>query len=800
MKNSFFIIIGFLFFSEFSFAENLDISAKKISVDKKNETTIFENEVIIKDKKNNIIKTNYAEYNRKNKTFILNQYFEVIDKLGNKYSGNNANFDEKKRILSVIGSTKIKTIEGYIVETEGLLINYNESFVRSENKTLITDQDDNSIYLENFEYEKDKNIFKSLGEIKVIDKMKNSFEFSQIYINEKTKEIIGTDAKAFFNQDDFKDNINNKPRIFSNTVNLGKTESQFIKSKFTMCNYRQKDKCPPWELSASKLRHNKTKKTIYYDNAIVRVYNIPIFYFPKLAHPDPTVDRRSGFLNPSYTDTKNLGLSLKLPYFWAISDDKDLTINNRVFATEHPLFVADYRQAFKNANLNLNIGYTDGYNKTSATKKAGNKSHFFSKFVKKFNFKNSVDSDLEINLQHVSNKKYLKLYRIDSNLVNYSTDTLENDFTFNYYNDDKNFLFLSKASTFRTLKDSYNDKYEHVVPELTFKKNLFNDYGYGNFQSNFKIHNYDTNKYNRHLINSFDWSFKEKSVYFFKGNFLANLKNVNYDHKNVDNYKPDANNEVFGAIGYLASMDLFKVNDKNSREFLTPKVLFRYSPNYMRKSQISDFNLREKNIFSLDRLQVADNYEGGSNLSVGLDYQKTINDRKYNFSVAQIINEKKTNKNMPSSSSLDKRFSDIIGNFNYQNNNFKIDYNYSIDQNYEELNYNEINTAYTVDNIKFNLNYLEEDNSSGENEYFKSSLEIKRGDNGLFTFSNKRNLVTNSSEFYDLSYEYINDCLRAGLVFRREFYNDSELESENSLMFKITLNSFGSIISPSFSQ
>ena len=41
MKNSFFLIIGFLFFSEFSFAENLDISAKKISVDKKNETTIF---------------------------------------------------------------------------------------------------------------------------------------------------------------------------------------------------------------------------------------------------------------------------------------------------------------------------------------------------------------------------------------------------------------------------------------------------------------------------------------------------------------------------------------------------------------------------------------------------------------------------------------------------------------------------------------------------------------------------------------------------------------------------------------
>ena len=64
----------------------------------------------------------------------------------------------------------------------------------------------------------------------------------------------------------------------------------------------------------------------------------------------------------------------------------------------------------------------------------------------------------------------------------------------------------------------------------------------------------------------------------------------------------------------------------------------------------------------------------------------------------------------------------------------------------------------------------------------------------------KRNIITNSSEYYNLSYEYLNDCLRAGLVYRREFYEDSELEAENSLMFKITFIPFGDINSPSFSQ
>ena len=75
-----------------------------------------------------------------------------------------------------------------------------------------------------------------------------------------------------------------------------------------------------------------------------------------------------------------------------------------------------------------------------------------------------------------------------------------------------------------------------------------------------------------------------------------------------------------------------------------------------------------------------------------------------------------------------------------------------------------------------------------------------KNENGLLSFETKRNLIKDSSEFYNLSYEYINDCLRAGLVYRREFYNDSELEPENSLMFKITLTPFGEIDSPTFDR
>ena len=89
--------------------------------------------------------------------------------------------------------------------------------------------------------------------------------------------------------------------------------------------FRENNKCPPWELRAKKIKHNSSKKTVYYDNAVLKIYDFPIFYFPKFSHPDPTVNRRSGLLIPTFTNSTNMGVGIDIPYFWNIADDKDIT-------------------------------------------------------------------------------------------------------------------------------------------------------------------------------------------------------------------------------------------------------------------------------------------------------------------------------------------------------------------------------------------------------------------------------------------------------------------------------------------
>ena len=301
----------------------------------------------------------------------------------------------------------------------------------------------------------------------------------------------------------------------------------------------------------------------------------------------------------------------------------------------------------------------------------------------------TLKSSLSLSLQNVSNDKYLKTYKIKSNLVNYEQDTLTS--SLNFTHEDEDLFFGVNASVYETLKSSYNDKFEYVLPELTIDKNLFsNNFGSLDLQSNFKVHNYDTNKLTSFFVNDLDWNFNEHNFKSgAKGRFLANIRNINYESKNVSLYKEDTSNELYGAIGYLSHLNLEKTSNF-SKQKLKPKLFIRYSPNKIMRKEDSGSILDPINAFNINRLNNINNYETGLSASVGLDYEIIKKDQKLDFSIAQVINEKE-NKKMSSKTSLDEKLSDLVFSTNYQiNNKINFRYNSSIDQNYNDINFNDI--------------------------------------------------------------------------------------------------------------
>ena len=52
-------------------------------------------------------------------------------------------------------------------------------------------------------------------------------------------------------------------------------------------------------------------------------------------------------------------------------------------------------------------------------------------------------------------------------------------------------------------------------------------------------------------------------------------------------------------------------------------------------------------------------------------------------------------------------------------------------------------------------------------------------------------IKTNLTEFYDLIYEYKNDCLIASIRYNKEYYSNEVLEPTENLFFNLTLIPLG---------
>ena len=79
---------------------------------------------------------------------------------------------------------------------------------------------------------------------------------------------------------------------------------------------------------------------------------------------------------------------------------------------------------------------------------------------------------------------------------------------------------------------------------------------------------YDTNKTSKFFINDFDWEIGEKNFGTrVQTKFISNIRNINYETKNINEFKSDTTNEVFGALGILSKIDLYKKVKNVSEHF-----------------------------------------------------------------------------------------------------------------------------------------------------------------------------------------------------------------------------------------
>ncbi len=119
----------------------------------------------------------------------------------------------------------------------------------------------------------------------------------------------------------------------------------FHNGVYTACEPCKEDprKPPKWQVKAARMIHDQGEKMIYFENASLDFLGVPFVYIPYFSAPDPTVKRKSGFLVPSYGSSNVYGLSVSVPYFWALAPNYDLTLTPMITTKQGPLLQGEWR-------------------------------------------------------------------------------------------------------------------------------------------------------------------------------------------------------------------------------------------------------------------------------------------------------------------------------------------------------------------------------------------------------------------------------------------------------------------------
>ena len=205
------------------------------------------------------------------------------------------------------------------------------------------------------------------------------------------------------------------------------------------------------------------------------------------------------------------------------------------------------------------------------------------------------------------------------------------------------------------------------------------------------------------------------------------------------------------------------------------------------------------NIYDINRLGLDEINEGGVSATYGYEYTKLINqilNQKIKFGFANNLRFEE-NKDLPANTNLGDKVSDFVGLFEYNpNENIKLDYNFSLKNNLVDQNYELFGFEYYLKNLTTKFEYLNENNSDSKTSYLQNETRYKFNDKNSLIFETRENKEKNFTEYYNLIYQFQNDCLTAAIEYNKEYYSDQDLKPSENLFFKLSILPFGGFNTP----
>jgi LPS-assembly protein len=444
------------------------------------------------------------------------------------------------------------------------------------------------------------------------------------------------------------------------------------KVRYTRCKLCEEDenKPPIWQLRALKSKRNVEEGIIVYKNVLLDVYGLPILYIPYISHADPTKKISSGLLSPKFNNNSIFGLSYSQPYYFSLSEHKDLTLTPTMTSDEGPIIETHYRSLRSKGSSEIKTSFTRGSH-TNIDGKETNKfrGHVDLKVAERID-KNWI---IGINATRASDFSYMQRYKIGNNSNNNLTQRIY------LSGSNKDFYTKIEGMYFQPLNAFKSNR---NVPLILPKSKILFYKKYDNgilrkitIDSSIIAKSNASNAQKLSIKSSFSKNKISKTGFVLKSSLYGRADI--YRNKKTDNSKVIGKlgtHNTFRAIPKFETMLSFPVISRHKSNYILIEPIIQGliapkggNPDSIHNLDSIDLELSDHNLFSSNRFAGLDRVEEGSRINLGMKYN--INSDEFG-DFKGIIGRSWTPINPQSEfisgTGLNKKLSNVVGNLIYE--------------------------------------------------------------------------------------------------------------------------------------
>ena len=597
----------------------------------------------------------------------------------------------------------------------------------------------------------------------------------------------------------------------ASAVRVAGTRTIMNKVVFSPCRQciHHPDGPPLWQIKAQKVTHDQDAKVLTYKHAWMEFFGVPVAYTPIFEHPDPSVDRKSGFLSPSFGASEELGARVDVPYYWAISPQRDLTLTPILTTREGPALSTEYRMHTDGGRLRLK-GSAAVADRTERDGSETNNA-----------FRGHVDAEGRFNIDETwrwgfrahraSDDTFLRVFDFEDERFLES-----NAFVEGFDGDD--YASLRGVGFQGQREDDRDGELPFVLPEANL--NLRGDPGavYGGrwfLDAGALGLSRTDGRDSRRLSATLGWErgFVDPvggvtDLTLAAHNDLAFTNGLAPGSNRVDPPAATARGSdiagrIFPQIGVSYRMPLAR-DGALGREVLEPRVQIVAGPNNPNDSDIPnedsrDFAFADTNLFSLNRFPGRDRISAGQRVDYGVSYAIHGNGGGYASTFLGQSFRLDGDDAIPEAAGGDGGLSDVVGRVQLQPvENLDLLYRFRFDDNGFEARRNEVEMRAGPPKLNFDVNYTFLSGDPDEvTDFDDDREEIFARVNTRFArrwsaFAAHRRDLTNSDPLetsFGLTYHC--DCFLFQLEAKRTFFDDRDVEPERSILFRIGFKHLG---------